>query len=203
MKTARSVRSAVRFTVLAIAAAAAVVGTAVDASAHVDLSSVTPANGSSVDIAPSEVVLVFAATPLGVASVTVTGPGGTTVSTGAPTQNGPRVFQALGPLTTQGLYTTSYSVVASDSDKITGTTAFTYTGQPAAGPAATTTTTAAAGGPANLASNVSNVSNVSSATDATDDSDGRDTGDIVIGAVIVLALLAGVYFLYRRLRRRS
>ena len=196
IRAARRVRSSGRFLALAVTAATVlVVGAATAASAHTELESVTPADAATVDDAPAEVGLVFSASLLGVTSVTVTGPDGATVSTDPPAHDGPRVFQALGPLTLNGAYTTNYVVVAGDGDEMTGTATFTYTGAPTTGPTVATAVAAATTAAATPGATES------PAADKDDES--RDVSSVVIGAGLMLLLLVALFFAFRRLRRRS
>ncbi|MCK9931350.1 copper resistance protein CopC [Frankia sp. Mgl5] len=185
MKTGRTTRPTsrhrfrrlCRFAVLLLAAAAALVGQAGVASAHATLESSIPADGATVDDAPSEVRLVFSAAPLSVLSVTVTAPDGSIMSTGDPVQDGAEVFQALGPFTATGDYGLHYSVISEDSHAVGASLRFTFTGTPAAVPA-----TSAGNEP----------------EEGSDD--GRGVGGVVLGAGIVLAVLV---FGVLRLRRRD
>lgn len=134
-------------TVLALMAALAAGSSA---SAHDALESSTPADGAHVPTAPRSVDLSFTAPvlPLG-AAVVVTGPDGTTVSSGEPQVVGATVVQELAAGLPAGTYTVAWQVTSGDGHPITGGLTFVAdaTAPGAAvepGPAGSTTATAAA-----------------------------------------------------------
>ncbi len=97
--------------------------TALAASAHAALLSMSPAAGSTVTKAPTQVVLTFnEAISTSFATVTVTGQDGDAVSSGRPVVSGKKVTQKLADIGS-GRYTVSFRVVSEDghpvSDKAT------------------------------------------------------------------------------------
>lgn len=109
--------------VLAVSIAGAV---APSASAHDSITGSTPADGSTVTTAPTQVRLTFTDQVKGIgATVVVTDPAGAKVAAGKPSVDGLSVTQKLLPLTVSGRYTVAYRVVSSDGHPITGKLAFT------------------------------------------------------------------------------
>jgi copper resistance protein C len=110
---------------LLLATMGLVLGLATPASAHTALAGMTPANGSSVTTAPTEVVLTFdeAVEDLG-AAVVVTAPSGARVDSGKAVVDGARVSEQLTALTENGRYTVAFRVVADDGHPVTGTQTF-------------------------------------------------------------------------------
>lgn len=114
------------FLLLIVMACALLLGTAVPASAHDELVSSTPQDGTAVDSAPTEVVLTFTNTPSGIgAEVTITDTAGTNWSDGPVSVINNTAVQALKPGTPAGTYTAQWRVVSSDDHPIEGTLNFT------------------------------------------------------------------------------
>ena len=98
--------------------------TALAASAHAALTSVTPVDGTTVAEAPAEVVLTFnEAISTSFAAVTVTDGQGAPVTRGRPAVAGPTVTQALEPVGS-GTYTVSFRVVSEDGHAVSSRTTF-------------------------------------------------------------------------------
>lgn len=147
--------------------------------AHAQLISMSPANGSTVTVAPARVVLTFdeAIQHVGDAIV-VTAPDGTRVDHGPPEIQGPTASETLLPLTVAGHYTVSYRVVSDDGHPVTSILGFDFT----AGGAAVSTPSP------------------SVAATATEGSSGR----LWLGVTVVLAIaLACAFGVLRRRGRRS
>lgn len=124
---------------LVVVASAALLGVVSSpAMAHDDLLGTTPADGSQLTAGPTEVVLTFSedVQALGTA-VLVRDESGQDVTSGGLTIDGAVVTQALGPITEQGTYTTSYRVVSADGHPVAGEMTFTVTGVPGSAVAAT------------------------------------------------------------------
>jgi methionine-rich copper-binding protein CopC len=103
-------------------------GTAVPASAHDELASSSPQDGTAVDSAPTEVVLTFTNTPSGIgAEVIITDTAGTTWSDGPVSVINNTAVQALKPGAPAGTYTAQWRVVSADDHPIEGTLTFTST----------------------------------------------------------------------------
>lgn len=128
-----------------------VLGLPATAWAHAQLVSVTPADASTLTVAPSRVVLVFDEDIQRIGdAVVVTGPDGQRVDDGALTVSGATATERLKPLVYRGRYTVSYRVVSGDGHPVTATLGFTLaTGRPlaAAASAATPGPSAAPGSP--------------------------------------------------------
>jgi methionine-rich copper-binding protein CopC len=115
-------------------------GTAVPASAHDELASSTPQDGTSIDSAPTEVVLTFADPPSGIgAEVIITDTAGTNWSDGPASVINNTAVQTLKPGVPAGTYTAQWRVVSSDDHPIEGTLTFTSTTSQQAPPGAETT----------------------------------------------------------------
>lgn len=159
--------------------------TAVAADAHAALKSVSPADGSKVATAPSQVVLEFNE-PIGTsfATVTVTGPSGS-VGRGRPEVDGTRVTQALTDGLAAGRYTLAFRVVSEDGHPVSDTTKFTVTG------ASATTTSSASPEPTMTPGNSAPTSATSSTgtTESPTTATASDEGD---GRTMRLGLAVGV-----------
>ena len=119
-----------------------VLGLPATAWAHAQLVSVTPADASTLTVAPTRVVLVFDENIQRIGdAVVVTGPDGRRVDDGAPGVFGATATERLRPLVYRGRYTVSYRVVSDDGHPVTATLGFTLaTGRPL--PAAASKTSA-------------------------------------------------------------
>jgi copper resistance protein C len=119
-------------------AALGVLGLASPAWAHSKLRSSTPAAGSTLDAAPSQVSLTFNedVTLPASGAVTVTGPDGAAWTVGRATAAGPTVTAPVTPSGPAGAYTLKWTVVSDDGDPVSGTVAFTLSAPAAADPAA-------------------------------------------------------------------
>ncbi|MFT4305629.1 MAG: copper resistance protein CopC [Microbacterium sp.] len=120
------------------------------ASAHDELISTDPADGSSVAVLPSQISLTFAEAPLDEAGgtiVEVTDAAGTVLDDGDPVQDDNVIVQALTPGAT-GVVSVAWRVVSDDGHPVSGEFSFTVTGTatptPTATPVATQTATATA-----------------------------------------------------------
>jgi hypothetical protein len=109
-----------------LAAAAALLAT--PAFAHAHLMQATPADNSVLTAAPTVVMLDFSeAVQLKFTGITLTGPGGTTIATGAASVSGGDRMLTV-PLTgalQPGLYTVAWHALANDGHKTHGTYSFT------------------------------------------------------------------------------
>ncbi len=107
--------------------------TALAAEAHASLESISPADRSTVTVAPTEVRLRFTEdVSASFATVTVTGAGDVEAGTGRATVDGAVLTQALKPDLGSGAYAVAYRVVSEDGHPITGTASFTLAVAPAA-----------------------------------------------------------------------
>jgi methionine-rich copper-binding protein CopC len=133
--------------VLACAVVAVGLGAA-PAAAHDEIVGTTPADGSTVETAPDEVVLTFAepAAALGT-QVVVTGPDAVTVSQGDVRLVGTTVVQPLVGTRPAGAYRVDWRVTSVDGHPVTGTFTFTAAG-PLPAPIASTPPTSPTAAPA-------------------------------------------------------
>lgn len=98
------------------------------ASAHTELESSSPAEGASVDTAPTQIRLTFGEpVKLPPDPVEVTGRDGVTWKTGPATVEGTVVTVPVTPAGPAQDYTVSWKVVAKDGDNVSGTMRFTLT----------------------------------------------------------------------------
>jgi copper resistance protein C len=129
-----------------VVAALCTIGLALGASpafAHTRLESSDPADGATLDTAPSTITLTFnESIPAEFAQITVVGPDGTNHSTGSVTGADTAVSTTVPALGGAGRYEIGYRVVSDDGHPITGSLSFTLTA------AAVPTTVAAPTGPA-------------------------------------------------------
>jgi methionine-rich copper-binding protein CopC len=115
--------------VIVLIAGALLVWAAGTAFAHSVLISMSPADGSTVSTAPSQVLLTFNENIQDIgAGVVVTSPDGTRVDSGPPSILDATVTERLKPLILSGHYMVSYRVVSADGHPVTRTLGFTYTG---------------------------------------------------------------------------
>ena len=98
------------------------------AAAHARLESMTPVDGSTIAVPPTQVVLTFNE-PVGStgAEVQVNSPSGTNFATGAIQVLDNKVTQPVGALTEVGKYTVDARIVSADGHPITVTGSFTVT----------------------------------------------------------------------------
>lgn len=98
------------------------------ASAHTRLLGSDPADGTSLDTAPTSVSLSFnEAMQPGFSTVTVIGPDGTAFQSGDVTADGNSVRIGVGPLGQAGRYEIGYRVISEDGHPVTGSISFTMT----------------------------------------------------------------------------
>jgi methionine-rich copper-binding protein CopC len=112
------------------------------AAAHASLVGQTPAEGSTVRVAPQRVVLRFDESIRTPSAVVVTGPGGARVDRGSAAVLDDTVTV---PVTVQdpGVYTVAYRVVSADGHPAAGKTSFTFRGPGSGAPVDTTSTASA------------------------------------------------------------
>lgn len=132
----RRLRPVVRaLSIAALVLLAGLIGPA--ANAHDELLGTDPADGSTVDGAPTQVTLTFAEEPLAVGTeLLVTGPDGTSVLDGAVQVTGTQVVQPLMADLPSGAYQVDWRVTASDGHVASGS--FSFTVAEAAVPVAST-----------------------------------------------------------------
>jgi copper resistance protein C len=109
-------------------AALSVIATAPVATAHAELESTTPKQGSRVQRLPQQVTLTFSEPIRTPAFVEVTGPGRTNVAGGDVQVRDEVLTQQLGDATGGGTYSMSYRVTSADGHPISGTVRFTVAG---------------------------------------------------------------------------
>ena len=125
-------RQALRIGLVALLTAVAAVGFAGQAAAHDVLLSSDPADGSTLQAAPTAVTLTFDQPVQDFEPVvTVTGPDGRSYQGGSPTVDSTVVTNAVGPLTAAGEYVIAYRVVSADGHPVVGEVKFQFTGAPA------------------------------------------------------------------------
>jgi copper resistance protein C len=109
-------------------AALSVIATAPVATAHAELESTTPKQGSTVQRLPKQVTLTFTEPIRTPAFVEVTGPGSTNVASGDVQVRDDVLTQRLGDTAGSGAYSLSYRVTSADGHPISGTVRFTVAG---------------------------------------------------------------------------
>jgi methionine-rich copper-binding protein CopC len=129
----------------ALAALLGLVVLAGPASAHTGLESSSPAEGSSIAAAPTQVQLTFGEpVTLPPDPVKVTGRDGTAWKIGTPSVDGKVVTVPVSPDGPAQAYTLTWQAVAKDGDNVTGTVHFTLTAAASASVAPVTSVTAQA-----------------------------------------------------------
>ena len=109
-------------------AALSVVVTAPVATAHAELESTTPKQGSTVQRLPQQVTLTFSEPIRTPAFVEVTAPGSANVASGDVQVRDDVLTQQLGDAAGGGAYSLSYRVTSADGHPISGTVRFTVAG---------------------------------------------------------------------------
>lgn len=174
--------------------------TALAASAHAALTSMTPAAGSTVTVPPPAVVLTFSEpVSSSFVTVTVTDGAGASVVAGRPAVNGSTVTQPLRQLGS-GTYSVTFRVVSADGHPVSETAAFTVRPTPSASPSST----AASGsspGPAGTTQPLSGASSVAPAATPPHSADAASGPSPALlwalAAAVAVALSAGAVMLSR------
>lgn len=174
--------------------------TALAASAHAALTSMTPAAGSTVTVPPPAVVLRFSEpVSSSFAAVTVTDGAGASVVAGRPAVNGSTVTQPLRQLGS-GTYSVTFRVVSADGHPVSETAAFTVRPTPSASPSSTAASGSSAG-PAGTTRPLSGASSVAPAATpphAGDAASGPSPTLLwTLAAAVAVALSAGAVMLRR------
>jgi len=172
--------------------------TALEASAHAALRSMTPAAGSTVTTAPTEVVLTFNE-PISTsfATVTVTDGTGDSVSSGRPVVSGETVTQELAGVGS-GRYTVAFRVVSEDGHPVSQKATFTVT-LPAATTSAPAPTTQAAPSSSSAMTSTPASTSTAAAPPATGDDGGTPTALAWgLGAAALATVAAGAVAWGRR-----
>lgn len=169
------------------------------AQAHDALEGTDPADGSTLDVAPTQITLTFAETPLAVGTeLAVTGPGGAAVQQGPVQVSGTQVIQPLATGLAAGAYTVDWRVTSADGHVVSGTFGFTLSA--AAAPTPTPTPTQASTPTAEPTKEPLVIAPSPTPTAAPATSSGR-SGPLV-WIVVVAAVLAVAAAGYVALRRR-
>nr|WP_269327223.1 copper resistance CopC family protein [Kineosporia mesophila] len=166
--------------------------------AHDQLDETNPADGSTVETVPDEIVLDFSATPLALGSaVRVVGPGGD-ITSGKPKVVDNQVTQEVSAGRPAGDYTVQWRVTSSDGHPISGEFSFTAregdevsTASPETSSAVTGTSEAAATG--------------TTVASAQNESDDGGTSPVLIITLLVLAVvvIGAVAYLFVLAPKRS
>jgi copper resistance protein C len=142
-------RGSTAWAAVVLAALLTLAAPAAPASAHDALSGSSPADGTTVDVAPASVDLTFTRPPLAVgAEVRVTGPDGQVVNDGDPVLVDTTVSQPVAPDLPAGQYAVAWRVTSADGHPISGELTFTAAAAPEAEqPSPTPTPTSDDGAP--------------------------------------------------------
>ncbi|MCG2802513.1 MAG: copper resistance protein CopC [Cellulomonas sp.] len=173
------------------------------ASAHDALIGTEPADGTTVDSAPTQVTMTFAEEPLALGTeLLVTGPDGAQVQDGAVQVSGTQVVQPLVAGLASGAYQVEWRVTASDGHVVSGSFAFTVAAvaAPVAGSTPTASADPADGTESSSGPLVIATSPAPSPSAVTSDSSG--TSRPLVWLVVVAAVLAVAAAGYVALRRR-
>jgi methionine-rich copper-binding protein CopC len=179
--------------------------TALAASAHAALRSMTPAAGSTVTTPPTEVVLTFNETiSTSFATVTVTDDGGRPVSRGRPAVSGKTVTQPLQEVGS-GRYTVAFRVVSEDGHPVSQKLSFAVAlpSPTSAAPAATPTTPTTTAAPSTTSTPPTATSTpIAAAADETDNGGESGPNTLLWGLGAGALVVAGAGAAAWRLRRQ-
>jgi len=174
---------------------------AVPAQAHDALASSNPADGQTITTNPGKVSITLSQAPdtklPGSNIIKVTAPDGHVVSTGDITVDG-ATLSIDADIDHPGKHTVDWRAVSADGHPIEGTFSFTYAGaedEATAAPATPATSASPAATTPSAAASAEDQANTEQTTQS-----GSDTTGLLIGAVAVIVVLAGVviYLLARR-----
>lgn len=171
----------------------------VPAYAHDSVASTSPSDGATVTTNPGKVSITLTQAPdtklPGSNVIKVTAPDGHVVSTGDITAEGPTLSIAA-DIDHPGKHTVDWRAVSADGHPIEGTFAFTYTETGETNPATVTT------GPTTPAAVVPTPETSKEATGAPASQTSTENSGLLIGAGVVIVILAGavIYLLARRNR---
>jgi len=183
-----------------LAIAAALVPTIVRA--HAELDTVTPADGSTVDVAPTEIVMTFteALDASKSSIVVVDGAGATVASGGAVPADSDTTMMLVVPSLEPGAYEIRWtSASAEDGDIARGVTTFTFTPPPPT--PSPTPTLAPSATPAPTPSPAASASPTPAPSPSGSGTPTSSTSDVLIPIIAAVILVAGLG--YWLLRRRS
>ncbi len=191
---------------LLLLALTAFVASAPAASAHAKLVSMSPANGATVALPPTQVVLTFSEDLLATSvRIEVHDAEGVPVGDGKPVVSGASATLPLVAGLSAGGYSVAYRVVSEDGHPVSGTS--TFTAAKAATTTATRTSTTATGTPppptpAETTSATSTAAPATSVTTGGGDAPESGSNLLVrgVGALLVLAVAAGIVVAVRRAR---
>lgn len=172
---------------------------AAPAHAHDALASTSPTDGQTITANPGEVSITLTNPPnTGVAGaniLTVTAPDGHAVSNGKVTVEGSTLSTAAN-IDHAGKHIVQWRAVSADGHPIEGTFSFTYTPEAAAASAAAVTVLPSAAATAAAAD--ATVAANEAATDPATQTEPTSPAGLVIGAVVILAVIAGLTVFLRR-----
>jgi copper resistance protein C len=169
--------------------------------AHAELDTVTPADGSTVDVAPTEIVMTFTQDlDPGRSSIVVIGPGGGEIASGGEVGPDPRTMTLALPPLEPGAYEVRWTSYSAEDDEIErDTTTFTFTPPPATPSPSPTPTTAPSATPAPTPGSTPSPSPSAVPSPTGDGTSTGSTTDILIPIVAAVILVAGLgYWLARR-----
>ncbi|MCG2800042.1 MAG: copper resistance protein CopC [Cellulomonas sp.] len=173
------------------------------ASAHDELVGTDPGDGTTVDVAPTQVTMTFAEEPLALGTeLLVTGPDGAQVQDGAAEVSGTQVVQPLVTDLASGAYRVDWRVTASDGHVASG--AFTFTVAEVVAPVASSDPTQSSdpGDGTDDSSEPLLIATAPAPTPSADVSDSSGTSRPLVWVVVVAAVIAVAAAGYVALRRR-
>ncbi|RKO21790.1 copper resistance protein CopC [Pseudarthrobacter phenanthrenivorans] len=177
---------------------------AAPAQAHDALASTSPTDGQTITTNPGKVSITLTNPPNtgipGSNVLTVTAPDGHVISSGEVTVEGATLSTAA-EIDHDGKHTVQWRAVSADGHPIEGTFSFTYTPEAAASaaPSAATPSATATAATSAAAAPAPSAAATEAATDPAAQTEPANPAGWVIGAVVLLAALAGlIYFLRRR-----
>ncbi len=172
--------------------------------AHAELATVVPADGSTVEGTPAEIVLTFTEALGANSSIQLVGPGGEQVASAGPSASDAAVMRLTPPELAPGEYTIRWTAASGDGHIERGTSSFLVVAAPTPSPTPTPTPTAAATAEPTAAPTPTEepTPTASPAASPPPDEGGGSEGDVIVAiAGVALVVAAATVLLLRRSRR--
>ncbi|UJW35635.1 copper resistance protein CopC [Saccharothrix sp. AJ9571] len=174
--------------------ALALLATAGPAGAHTKLESSDPAQGASLEAAPTQITLRFSElVKVETSKVTVTGPSASEWKVGALAAKGPMLTVPVEPVGPAGEYAVNYEVTSADGHSVSGTTRFTLTKEAAPAGAAPSSAPAVPNTPTTTVPTESADPQPQAAEDTS-----MPVWPWIVGAAVLLAIGIGAVLVRRR-----
>lgn len=175
------------------------------AQAHSDIQSISPADQSTVDTSPAQIVLTFTDNVIGQFTQVEVRSDNVALDLPAPTSQGNVVTQTLPSALPAGAYTIVYRIVSADSHPISGQSTFTVTSGPSPSATESTVTPPISPSASNNASMPASSPNATAGAESSAPATAQDssTGAMAIWVAVGVALLAAAVALGLARRRQA